>query len=161
MSDLALRLTKLPPPRRASLPLDDDLRDALELAARLTKSARARQLRLVAKMLRDLPEETRLTIEQLSSPQYRPGPTVEERLAERWRTRLLAEGDEALSEFSIEFPLADRQHLRQLLRQAKVDVPTPKSKRAGTELLRALRRALTTAPEEDGEADEGEPGSFE
>ncbi len=57
ISDLALHLVQLPKTRLATLGLEEDLRDAVELCARLSKGARARQLRLVAKLLRDLPAE--------------------------------------------------------------------------------------------------------
>ncbi len=55
VSDLALHLVNLPKARLAALGLEEELRDAIELCARLNKGARARQLRLVAKLLRDLP----------------------------------------------------------------------------------------------------------
>lgn len=163
VSDVALRLTKLPKARLATLPLDEELREAVDLAERLTKNAFARHLRLIAKLLRDLPDETRAEVERLSSPHYRPGPTPEERMAERWRTRLLAEGDTALAELMTEIPGADRQHLRQLLRQARTETPTDRSKRAARDLLRAIRSALLseatadeTVPEDDA-ADETAP----
>lgn len=57
VSDLALHLVKLPKPRLAALGLDEELESAVELCARLSKGARARQLRLVAKLLRALPPE--------------------------------------------------------------------------------------------------------
>ncbi len=57
MSDLALHLVKLSKPRLLALGLEEDVRDAIELCARLNKGARARQLRLVAKLLRGLPPE--------------------------------------------------------------------------------------------------------
>lgn len=154
VSDVALRLTRLPKARLAQLPLDEQLREAVDLADRLTKSAHARHLRLIAKLLRDLPDETRAEIERLTSPHYRPGPTPEERMAERWRTRLLAEGDTALNELVAEVPAADRQHLRQLLRQAGAEPPTDRSKRAARELLRAIRAALLSDTPPDAAARE-------
>lgn len=142
IADVALRLTKLPKARLAQLPLDEELREALELASRLSKNAHARHLRLIAKLLRNLPNETREAIERLSSPDHRPGPPPEEHLAERWRARLLEQGDTALAELLAEVPNADRQHLRQLLRQAQMAPPTDRSKRAARELMRAVRSAL-------------------
>lgn len=157
VSDVALRLTRLSPARLAQLPLDEELREAVDLAGRLTKNAHARHLRLIAKLLRDLPDEIRAEIEHLTSPHYRPGATPEERMAERWRTRLLAEGDAALNELVAEVPGVDRQHLRQLLRQARAEPPTDRSKRAARELLRAIRASLLSVTPPDVASDDAEP----
>jgi ribosome-associated protein len=141
VSELALRLAKLPRGRRVELQLGEELSQALELADQLSKGAYQRQLRLIAKLLRALPNEIREQLEQLSSPGYRPGPNFDERLYERWRLRLVNEGDSALSEFVAEFPSVERQRLRQLVRQAKSEPATPRSQRALRELLRAVRSA--------------------
>ena len=121
----------------------------LALADKLTKGAYARHLRLIAKLLRALPSETRQRLDQQSSPNYRPGPSPEERVYEWWRGRLVSEGDFALSEFLAEFPSIERQPLRLLIRQAKSEPATPRSQRAARELLRAVRSAhrSTTADE--------------
>lgn len=159
VSDLALRLTKLPKARLAQLPLDDELREAVELAERLTKNSHARHLRFIAKLLRDLPDETREEVERLSSPEYRAGPSVEERQAERWRTRLLDEGDAALNELLAEVPGLDRQRLRQLLRQARTETPNDRSRRAARDLLRAIREGLLGGTSPDGASDDS-PDDF-
>lgn len=162
VSQLGLRLVKLPRPRLTTLGLDEELFEAIELAQRLTKNALARQLRLIAKLLRDLPPERLAELERVTAPNYRPGPTVEDRLAERWRERLLTEGDAALTEFLAEYPSADRQRLRQWIRQARTDVPNDRSKRAARDLLRAvrvvLRGGLLEASDEEPPASE-EPES--
>ena len=63
---------------------------------------------------------------------------------ERWRDRLLGEGDAAFTEFLDECPGADRQHLRQLLRTAQRDreIGRPDGVR---KLFKALRTALDEA----------------
>jgi ribosome-associated protein len=69
VSDLALHLVQLPNKRVAALGLDEELRDAIEVCARLNKGARARQLRLVAKLLRGLPlEELTALAERAEAP---------------------------------------------------------------------------------------------
>lgn len=78
-------------------------------------------------------------------------------MAERWRTRLLAEGDAALNELVAEVPGVDRQHLRQLLRQARAEPPTDRSKRAARELLRAIRASLLSVTPPDVASDDAEP----
>ena len=58
---------------------------------------------------------------------------------EEWRDRLTDEGDEALAELLKRFPSADRQHLRQLARQAKVERHDNRPPHAFRELFRELR----------------------
>ena len=61
---------------------------------------------------------------------------------ESWRERLLAEGDAALAELLEEHPGADRQHLRQLARNAHEEKLRNKPPRAFRELFRELRLLL-------------------
>jgi len=58
---------------------------------------------------------------------------------EAWRDRLLAEGDAALPELLAEFPGADRQQLRQLIRNAHRERAAQKPPRAARLLFRYLR----------------------
>ncbi len=156
VSDLALELVKLPKARVATMPLDEETRDAIELCARLVKNARARQLRLVAKLLRGLSPEELGTLQMLVNEP--PGRTSDEHLFESWRRRLLAEGDAVFGEFLAEYPGADRQHLRQLIRSAKRTPPDARTARASRQLLRAIRASASGEPtppnEDDASADE-------
>ena len=60
---------------------------------------------------------------------------------ETWRDRLLADGDDALAAFIAEYPAADRQRLRQLIRNALAERKADKPPHAFRELFRALREA--------------------
>src|SRR5690606_40270418 len=62
--------------------------------------------------------------------------------AERWRERLLAEGDAALAELLDAHPDADRQKLRQLVRSALDEQARNKPPRAFRELFKLLRGML-------------------
>jgi len=64
---------------------------------------------------------------------------------EQWRERLIGEGDAALTELLQEFPSADRQHLRQLARNARLEREQNKPLHAFHELFRALRGLLDAA----------------
>jgi ribosome-associated protein len=63
---------------------------------------------------------------------------------ERWRERLIDEGDEALGEFLDAFPAADRQQLRSLVRAAQRDRERCKPDSA-RKLFRFLREILDRA----------------
>lgn len=58
---------------------------------------------------------------------------------EQWRDKLIAEGDDALQEYMTQFPQADRQQLRALIRKAQHDVKTGKNTGGALELFRCLR----------------------
>ena len=58
---------------------------------------------------------------------------------EAWRERLLVEGDSALAELLQAHPHPDRQHLRQLVRNAKEERLKNKPLHAYRELFRELR----------------------
>ena len=62
--------------------------------------------------------------------------------AERWRDRLLDEGDDALAELLDTCPQADRQQLRQLLRNTTEERARNKPPRAYRQLFRTLRDLL-------------------
>jgi ribosome-associated protein len=53
---------------------------------------------------------------------------------------LIAEGDDALSELLEEFPAAERQHLRQLIRNAKREAERNKPPKSAREIFRYLRQ---------------------
>lgn len=57
---------------------------------------------------------------------------------ERWRERLLADGDAALAELLEAYPAADRQQLRQLVRNAIHERAKNKPPRAYCELFQVL-----------------------
>ena len=73
---------------------------------------------------------------------------------ETWRERLLDGGDAALAELLDEYPQADRQQLRQLVRNSLEERKRNKPPRAFRELYRALRELIVAGSGDD--ADDGE-----
>ncbi|SOO30196.1 conserved hypothetical protein [Xanthomonas phaseoli pv. phaseoli] len=71
---------------------------------------------------------------------------------ERWRERLLAEGDVALSELLEAYPAADRQQLRQLVRNAIHERAKNKPPRAYRELFQVLRELSQEQGLESGDS---------
>jgi ribosome-associated protein len=61
---------------------------------------------------------------------------------EKWRDRLVDSGDEALAELIAEQPDLDRQHLRQLVREAQRERQQGRPGGAARKLFRYLREAL-------------------
>ena len=65
--------------------------------------------------------------------------------AEDWRERLLAEGDKALAALLDDYPQADRQQLRTLVRNAQAEKARNKPPRAYREIFQVLRALMLPA----------------
>ncbi|MBE2292262.1 MAG: ribosome-associated protein [Xanthomonadales bacterium] len=161
--ELAEKLAGLTPTQLAKLPIPDDLLPHLEQTRRITAHvARKRQLAYLAKQMRREDDET---LEAIRDALDEDGVAARREVAamhrvEAWRERLLAEGDAALAELLEEHPGADRQHLRQLARNAQEEKLRNKPPRAFRELFRELRALLvgngsdrTADADEDGDND--------
>ncbi|MBA1201804.1 ribosome-associated protein [Pseudomonas capeferrum] len=137
--ELGERLTTLKPDTLARLPLTDALRKALAEASKHTAHiARKRHMSFVGKLMRDQDiEAIQAVIDQLDSStrQYN------ERFhgLERWRDRLIDGNDEDLERFVNEFPDADRQHLRSLVRHAQHEKARNKPPSASRKIFKYIR----------------------
>ena len=95
-----------------------DLRDAIELAQRIKKEGRRRQMQLIGKMLRSRDvEPIRQALDKLKN-RHNQQVALFHKL-EQIRDRLIDNGDEAVAEVLNLWPDADRQQLRSLIRNAK------------------------------------------
>ena len=153
---LGEKLVALAPAHLAKLPIPEDLLEHIHDTQRITSHiAHKRQLQFLAKQMRRESDETldaiRDAMEVGGDAKRRE--TALLHTVETWRARLLDEGDVALGELLAEHPAADRQHLRQLLRNAGEERAKNKPPHAFRELFRELRELLQE-PDETGESDE-------
>lgn len=122
------------------LPLDDELRSAIELAQKIKKEGRRRQLQLIGKLLRSRDvEPIRQALDKLKN-RHNQQIALFHKL-EHIRDRLVEEGDDAMPEVLNLWPDADRQQLRSLIRNAKKEKEgnkPPKSSRLIFQYLREL-----------------------
>lgn len=139
LQDLGERLTTLKPELLARLPLSDALQKALADAPKhKAHIARKRHIQYIGRLMRDQDVEAILAlVDQVdaSTRQYN------ERFhaLERWRDRLIAGNDEALEAFVAEFPDADRQHLRSLVRHAQHEAAHNKPPAAARKVFKYIR----------------------
>lgn len=157
--ELAQRLVERSDADLARMPLDDELRDLVLASKKITAQiARKRQVQYLAKHMRRRDDEAlaaiRASLEHDKADGRREAQALHQ--VEYWRDRLIADGDEALSELLQEYPHADRQHLRQLARNAHQEKLRNKPPHAFRELFRELRDLLSApaAADEDIEAPE-------
>src|SRR5688572_24546367 len=154
--ELAHGLVAQPLARLQQLPaMSEDLLAIAADAQRITAQiARKRAIGFLAKKLRREDEATlaalRAALEHDKAGGRREAAALHR--IEALRDQLVEEGDAALSAFLVEYPHADRQHLRQLARNAKEERLRNKPPHAYRELFRELR-ALIEAPAGDDAAE--------
>lgn len=112
---LGERLVALRPDLLARLPLDDELREAIRLAQRITaRGGLRRQLQLVGRLMRVADAEAIARgLEALTATRREDANRL--RLLEGWRERLLHEGPGALDALLARHPAADRATLEALV----------------------------------------------
>jgi ribosome-associated protein len=138
LQTLADELVRLSPSQLASVPLPEDLRDAVTSARELNRGAYRRQVRYLGRLLRDTDvPPIRSAVDAHHSASHRDKARLKR--LERWRERLMEEGDAAVAELLDEYPAADPQRLRQLLRNALTERETGRAPHSFRQLFRFLR----------------------
>lgn len=138
---LAKELAALPLGDLDQVPLSEGLRRQVDEAQRITQPiAHKRQVQYLAKHLRKHEDEIPAIRLALDAPkQEKRRATAQLHHAEAWRDRLIAEGDEAINALLLEYPSADRQQLRQLVRQANVELKAGKPPAASRQIFKIAR----------------------
>lgn len=143
LTELGKKLVQLDKGSLAKIPLPDDLLDAVNNAKKMRQhGALKRQLQYIGKLMRKTDPEPIQAAYEVVTHHYRAD-TQQLHMLEKWRDRLLGEGDRALGELTDLHPDADRQHLRQLMRSAKREHEQNRPPRAARELFRYLKSLLT------------------
>jgi ribosome-associated protein len=147
---LAQQLVALSAAQLAKLPIPEDLLPHIRDTQRITSHvAHKRQLAFLAKQMR---REDDATLDAIRDALDAGGEAGRRETAllhrvEGWRDRLLSDGDLALADLLVEHPDADRQHLRQLVRNAIDERNRNKPPHAARELFRALRELMAEMPD--------------
>ncbi|MCL6618867.1 ribosome biogenesis factor YjgA [Thermomonas hydrothermalis] len=139
----------------ARLPVPDTLLPHIHDTRRITSHiARKRQLAYLAKQMRKLDDTV---LDAIRDAMHKDGETARREAALLHRAEALREallgdaGDAALTDLLAAYPQADRQQLRQLVRNAREERAKNKPPRAFRALFRSLRALL--AQEGTGSAD--------
>ncbi len=145
LQDLGVQLVELNEQQLESMQLPESLLDAVLEARRITKhEAKRRQMQYIGRLMRDLdaaPIRERLE-EWLGQGREH---TAQLHALERWRDELLG-GDPALARFLQEYPGADSQQLRSLIRNARREQSAALPPKSYRELFRVLREMTTKEP---------------
>jgi ribosome-associated protein len=117
LNQLGQELIAMPDSMLKRIPLSDDMRRAIADGKRFQRGALQRQLRRIASMMQqeDI-EAIRLEIDRQKQPSRQQ--TAELHQLEQWRDRLIGGDERVMTELIERFANIDRQHLRQLVRNA-------------------------------------------
>lgn len=139
LQKLGERLTKEGPGVIARMPLSAEMLAALEEAKRIKSlNALRRHYRRLGKLLRGEELETiRQVIDEIDNKHHASVSRFHS--LERWRERLLAGDSDSFGAYLEEYPLADRQHLRQLIQAARREQEKEQPAAAYRKLFKYLR----------------------
>lgn len=151
LQDLALALCNLSSERLSELPLTETLADAIvEMKRVRSHEGKRRHAQYLGKLMRALDEAAitaiRLEVEKLSN-QHQTA-TAQFHHLERWRTELL-ENDQAMTSLLQQYPNADAQMLRTLIRNARKEIAKHQPGHNFRELFRMLKRLEQPADQLD------------
>ena len=145
---LGEKLASLTPAQLARLPVPEDLLPHIAECKRITAHiAHKRQLAFLAKHMRREDEATLDAIREALDANSDTGRREVAMMhrAEDWREKLMSEGDAALGRLLDEYPQADRQQLRTLVRNALAERAKNKPPRAYREIFQVLRALMLPA----------------
>lgn len=141
LRDLGQRLVEMPTSQLDKVPMSESLREAVIAAKRLKREALRRQLQHIGVLMRTEESEAILkTLDRLDQPHREEVKALHE--IEQWRDELIAGDMDRLTDLVSRFATADRQYLRQLIRNAQKERDQnrpPKSARALFRYLSELR----------------------
>ena len=141
LKQLGEKLVNLTKANLTKVPLVDSLKDAIELAQRLQKEARRRQLQYIGKLLRSIDAEPiREALEKIENKHNQQQAMLHK--LEILRDELVVKGDAALTDLLNEHPSADRQQLRNLIRAAQKEKEQNKPSKAYREIYQILKTLI-------------------
>jgi ribosome-associated protein len=141
LQKLGVQLLALPLSQFKHLDLPESLRDAIELARKITShEGRRRQLQLIGKLMRMVDAEPIQQAIAKMNGEHR-AEALRHHAIEHWRDQLVA-ADPALSEFRARFPTINFERLQRLVNEARSEQAEQRPLRANRELFRLVRDTL-------------------
>lgn len=162
LQDLGEELVSQPKDRVMRVPMPEDVREAiLECQKIKDHEGRRRQMQFVGKKMRTLEEDEVTAIQKVidSWKGASKSETAAMHALEKRRDKLLAD-DKALTELKEQYPQADVQQLRTLIRNARKEQAENKPPKAYREIFQILKQlqagaaSSAAAPAADGNEDD-------
>ncbi|MBC7004979.1 ribosome-associated protein [Photobacterium sp. BZF1] len=138
LQKLGEELVNLKPNALAKVPLDEEMLEAVKDAQRFNKEARRRQLQRIGKLMRQVEvEPIQAALDKINNKHNQA--TAELKKLEQKREKLIENGDSMINAILVDHPDADRQRLRQLVRQANKEKAQNKPAKAYREIFQYLK----------------------
>ncbi|MCG7589111.1 MULTISPECIES: ribosome biogenesis factor YjgA [unclassified Halomonas] len=135
-------LIAMNPTERSRFPLSDDMLRAIDETARIrSHEGRRRHMQYVGKLIRKEDLTAIQGVFDAIEQEKEQRDHAFHRL-EKWRDRMIDEGDDAVDLFMVDYPNADRQALRQLVRNARKEREQGKPPTSSRKLFKHLRETL-------------------
>ncbi|MDX8405309.1 MAG: ribosome biogenesis factor YjgA [Mariprofundus sp.] len=145
LHDLAVKLSKLDIPPLERMQLPPELFKALVEVQSMKFGAAKRQFKFIVKLLRENETESLLeTIADLETKKVEENQQFHR--VERWRDRLVTDGQTAVTEFMTAYPYADAGQIRQLVRNAASELAAGKPPKAHRALFHLVRDVVNKQP---------------
>lgn len=141
LKKLGAALIELSPQNLAKIPLDETLKDAIELAQRLKMEAKRRQIQYIGKLLRGLdPEPIQEALDKIENKHNQQQALLHK--LEMIRDQLIEKGDSEVNALISEYPQLDRQQLRNLVRAAQKEKAANKPPKNYREIYQYLKSII-------------------
>jgi len=142
LHELAVKLSKLDIQPLERMQLAPELFTALAEVRSMKHGAAKRQFKFIVKLLRQNDTESLVeTIARLDAKKTDQDQQFHR--IERWRDRLMADEQDAITEFMATYPHADAGQIRQLVRNAGRELQTNKPLKSHRTLFRLLREVIS------------------
>ncbi|ADT67231.1 MAG: ribosome-associated protein [Pseudoalteromonas tetraodonis] len=141
---LGSEIAKMGKKQRERLPLNDDLKEAMVVADKISNKSDAyrRHLNYIAKTLRTVEniEEIKAIIDVMLNKNNQAEVMIKK--IEQLRSDLIEQGDDLINETIEQYPALERQKMRQMVRNAAKEVKAEKPARSYKELFQYLKDAI-------------------
>ncbi len=146
LNQLGRELIDMPASALKKVPLSENMHQAIKDGQRFQRGALQRQLRRIASMMahEDI-EAIQFEIARQKQPSKQQ--TAELHQLEQWRDRLIGGDEKLLTELIDQFPVIDRQHIRQLVRNSVIEQKRNKPPKSYRLLFKYLSEIKRTTPE--------------
>ena len=145
LHDLGAEIAAMGKKQRNTIPMDDELYEAMELADRLKTKTEAyrRHLNYIAKLLRLAKNiDDIMKAYNIIKNKHAQGNVLFHKI-EHIRDEVIEIGDNKINELVSEYPELDRQRLRQLARQARKEKAANKPAKAYREIFQCLKLVIS------------------
>ncbi len=145
LQNLGKKLTSFSADQLTKVPLNETMKDAIELAHKLSnkRGALKRHFQFIGKVLRSIDVEPILQAVEAIEDTDNSSKLIFKKM-EYWRDRIVAEGDPAINECCDQHDNMDRQKLRQLSRNLKQAQTDEKKTRFARQIFKEIQLSLNS-----------------